>query len=147
LALLTPTVRVELEWLGDEDLRVKFGSRAFDDLTIMKSRVPPEERGGEARELLAASAVECMATMLLYLLKKVRVDLQGLRAAAEVTAGKDEEGNLCVEAVDVAIRVGIPGDDEARSRFERVRTILQKGCLISRSLERGVHVRYDISTL
>jgi osmotically inducible protein OsmC len=136
-------VGVELEYLGDVDFKVKFGHGAMDDLVIVASRVPEDQRGGVARKLLAASVTYCMAGWLFTLLQKTRVEVNALKARTEVTMGKDESGRDFVDKIDIQIQVQI--SDEDVNAFERCKSIVDRGCLISRSLIRGVKVTNSIS--
>jgi len=136
-------VGVELEYLGDVDFKVKFGHGAIDDLVIAASRVPEDQGGGVARKLLATSVMYCMAGWLFTLLQKTRVDVDALKASAEVTMSKDESGRDFVDKIDMQIQVQI--SDEDVNAFERCKSIVDRGCLISRSLMRGVKVTHLIS--
>jgi len=136
-------VGVELEYLGDVDFKVKFGHEAMDDLIIAASRVPEDQRGGVARKLLAASVTYCMAGWLFTLLQKTRVDVNALKARTEVTMSKDESGRDFVDKIAIQIQVQI--SDEDVNAFERCKSIVDRGCLISRSLIRGVKVTHSIS--
>ncbi len=136
-------VGVELEYLGDIDFKVRFGHGAMDDLVIAASRVSEDQSGGVARKLLAASVSYCMAGWLFTLLQKTRVDVNALKAKAEVTLSKDESGREFVDKIDMQIQVQI--SDEDVNAFERCKSIVDRGCLISRSLIKGVKVTHLIS--
>jgi len=136
-------VGVELEYLGDVDFKVKFGHGAMDDLIIAASRAPEDQRGGVARKLLAASVTYCMAGWLFTLLQKTRVKVNALKAKTEVTLSKDESGRDFVDKINIQIQVQI--SDEDVNAFERCKSIMNRGCLISRSLIKGVKVTHSIS--
>jgi len=138
-------VGVELEYLENVDFKVKFGHGAMDDLVIAVSRVPEGQSGGVARKLLAASITYCMAGWLFTLLQKTRVDVNALKAKTELTMGKDESGRDFVDKIDMQIRVQI--SDEDVNAFERCKSIVNRGCLISRSLIEGVEVTHSISRM
>jgi len=76
-------------------------------------------------------------------LQKTRVEVNALKARTEVTMGKDESGRDFVDKIDVQIQVQI--SDEDVNAFERCKSIVDRGCLISRSLIRGVKVTHSIS--
>jgi len=146
MSSLSSKVTIDIEWLGGEDFKIKFGSKSIDELIISRSRVPREEIGGEARELLAASIAECMSSTLLFYLKWAKIKLNGLRSTVEVITDKDEQGHYRVSMVNLNFNVEIPRDKETLKKLERVKKILSRGCFISRSLERGVKVNFSIST-
>jgi len=137
---------IELEWLGGEDLKIKFNSECMNDLMIKRSNISPEKVGAEARKLLAASLAECLGSTLLFLLKWTRVKLNKFYAVASAITGKDEKGRICVDSINLTIHLNIPKDEETIRKFERVKNLFKRGCLISRSLERGIKVNYSIVT-
>ncbi len=139
-------VRTELERLENGDLKIRFKSETMPDLTIKRAGVPREKIGAEARNLLAASIAECMGSTLLFLLDWAKIDLRGFEAVATVSTGRDQNGRVCVDTVDLKFDVQMPEDEETRKRFERVKRLFKRGCLMSRSLPRGIKVNYSINT-
>lgn len=138
-------VAVELEYLGNLDFEVKFAHGAIDDLVIAGSRVSPDQMEGVSRKLLAASLAYCMTGWLFTLLKKTRVDVGALRSKAEVTISKDESGRDFVDQIELQIELEV--SDEDLNAFERCKAIAERGCLITRSLRRGVKVTHSISRM
>jgi len=138
--------KIGLERSENGDLKIKFNNVTMEDLTIKKSGVPKEKMGGEARQLLAASLAECLCSTFIYLLDWARVDLKGFQADAEVITEKDEEGRLCVDNINVNINIRIQKDEETVRKVKRAETLLERGCLMSRSLKRGIKVNYAINT-
>lgn len=138
--------KIDLELLEGGDLKVRFNSECLDDLTIRRAGVPREKIGAEARELLAASLAECMCSTLFFLLDWAKVKYTGFRASAHVATGKDEKGSVHVNSINLAINLKIPKDEETLKRFKRVESLFKKGCLISRSLEKGIKIDYSIKT-
>ena len=136
-------VGVELEYLGDLDFKVKFAHGAVDDLVIAGSRVPPEQVEGISRKLLAASVTFCTTGWLFTLLKKTRVEVVALRSKAEVTMAKDESGRDFVGEIGLQVQVEVP--DEDLIALERCKAIVERGCLITRSLTKGIKVAASIS--
>jgi len=138
--------KIDLELLEGGDLKVRFNSECLDDLTIRRASVPREKIGAEGRELLAAGLAECMCSTFLFLLDWAKVKYTGFRASAHVATGKDEKGSVHVDSINLAINLKIPKDEENLKRFKRVESLFKKGCLMSRSLERGIKIDYSITT-
>jgi len=138
-------VGVDLEYLGNLDFKVKLAHGAIDDLVIAGSRVSPDQMEGISRKLLAASLTYCMTGWLFTLLKKTRVDVGALRSKAEVTMAKDESGRDFVDQIDLQIEVEVSNED--LNAFERCTAIVERGCLITRSLRKGVKVTHSISRI
>ncbi|MEM2922762.1 MAG: hypothetical protein QXF26_10670, partial [Candidatus Bathyarchaeia archaeon] len=82
-------IKVEMELVTGEDMKIRFSSKSMDDFVIARSRVPREQTGGEAQELLAASLAECMGSTLFFLLRWAQIKLEDFRATVEVITGKD----------------------------------------------------------
>jgi len=139
-----PQIKVEMKLLTGEDMKIKFNSRSMDDLIIARSRVPREETGGEAQELLAASVAECMGSTLFFLLRWAQIKLEDFQATVEVITDRDEQGRNCVMGINLNLDVDVKKDDETLKKIDRVKNIFNRGCLISRSLERGIKVNYSL---
>jgi organic hydroperoxide reductase OsmC/OhrA len=139
--------KIDLEWLEGEDFEIRFNSGGLKQtIVVERSQVPPEKVGGEARMLLAAALAECMASTLFFLLKWAQVEVNRFRATAIAVTAKDETGRLNVDSVDLTLNVDIPQDEETLKKLERVKTLFKRGCLVSRSLEKGIKVNYAIQT-
>jgi organic hydroperoxide reductase OsmC/OhrA len=133
--------------LEGEDFEIRFNSGGLKQtIVVERSQVPPEKVGGEARMLLAAALAECMASTLFFLLKWAKVAVKRFSATANAVTGKDETGRLNVNSVDLTLNLDIPKDEETLKKFDRVKTLFKRGCLISRSLEKGIKVNYTIQT-
>ena len=116
----------------------------MDDLIIKRAGIPQEEMGAEARKLLAASLAECMCSTLLFMLKWAGVKVENFKAVAEAITAKDEKGRNCVDNINLTIYLHIPKDENMIKKFKRAENLFKRGCLMSRSLERGIKVNYRI---
>jgi organic hydroperoxide reductase OsmC/OhrA len=143
---LLPEIKIELEQPHGGDLHIKFNSETMGDLVVKKAGVPKEKMGGEARQLLAASLAECMLSTFASLLDWARVKYSKLRADVTVSTEKDEKGRLCVGQINVNIEVETPDDEESQKRLKRAEALFKRGCLMSRSIERGIKVSYAVNT-
>ena len=141
-----PETKIELEQMESGDLLIKFNSETMEDLIVKKAGIPKEKMGGEARQLLAASLAECMCSTFISILEWARVKYEKLHAIVTVSTEKDERNRLCVDRIDVDLKIEIPEDEESMKRFRRAENLFKRGCLMSRSLERGIKVSYKIDT-
>jgi len=132
-------VIVSLTYLKNEDrLHIEFGGTSLGELTLDFSKIT----GGEARALLAAAAAECMGSWLLYFLKRHIEKLGSFKMSASAHTSLTDKGNI-VDKVIVELEIEVAGDESDREKYEKtIKRILQKGCLISRSLENGIIVEY-----
>lgn len=137
--------KIELERLENGDLLIKFNSETIRDLIVKKRETLKEKMGGEARQLLAASLAECMCSTFISLLDWARVDYEGFQADVDVFTGEDDKGRLCVDSIEAKIDVKITEDEETKRKFKRAENLFKRGCFMSRSLKRGIDVRYSVA--
>jgi len=142
----TSEVKVELERLENGDLKIKFNNENMQDLIIKRAGVPKEKIGAEARALLAASLAECLGSTALFLLNWANINLKKFQTTVNVLTDKDEKGRICVDTLNMKINIDIPKDEETTKKLKRVKRLLERGCLMSRSLKRGIKVNYEINT-
>jgi organic hydroperoxide reductase OsmC/OhrA len=144
--------RVEMQWLGktlsygDEDLLYKFNHKAIPPMILHKSNLPMEERAGTSRELIASVASECMVEWMIMSLKRAKIPIEDFNTVTETKSGTDETGRLVVEFCDTEVKVKVPKErqEEAQIILEH---LLEVGCLMSRSLQRGIKLRYNYKWL
>ena len=60
-----------------------------------------------------------------------------------VKMGKDNKGKSFVEGLNLEIHVDLP--DESRDVLDHCVKLLEDGCLVTRSLKKGIHVNHAIS--
>ena len=137
-------VKVEIESLENKDLIIRFNSEVIDDLIIKRHGVSVEKMGGEARRLLAASLATCFCSAFLSILEHVGVKYRRLRGDVTVHTGEDGTGHLRVDEIKIDLKVEIPKGKDIAEGFRRAERIIRRGCLISRSLEKGIKVSYEI---
>ena len=133
----------KLELIGDNDYRFIFDHDALNEIDVELSKIPKDKRAGVARSFLAASATYCMAGSINYMLKARGVDVNGISATSSVIMGKDDKGKSFVEGLNLKIHVDIP--DESRDVLDHCVSILKDGCLVTRSLKKGIHVDHSIT--
>jgi len=144
--------KVEVQWLGkilsygDEDLFFKFNHKALPPMVMHKSVLPYRERAGTSRELIAAVASECMVEWMLMSLKRAKIPIKEFSTVTEAKMGNDEDGRAVVASCDTVVNLKVPDDrlDEARAILEH---LLEVGCLMSRSVERGIKFSYKYNWL
>lgn len=144
--------RVEMQWLGkilsygDEDLLFKFNHKALQPIIMQKSVLPLEERAGTSRELLAAVASECMVEWMIMSLKQAKIPIEEFTTTTEANMEIDETGRTIVESCDTVVNLKLSEEklEEAKIILEH---LLEVGCLMSRSLERGIKLRYKFNWL
>ena len=133
----------KLKLIGENDYRLIFDHDALTDIDVELSKIPEDRRFGVARSLLAASATYCMSGAINYMLRARGVDVTGISAASSVKMGKDDKGKSFVEGLDLEIHVDVP--DESKDVLDHCISILKDGCLVTKSLKKGIQVKHSIS--
>jgi len=144
--------KVEMQWLGktisygDEDLLFKFNHKAIPPMILHKSVLPIEERAGTSRELIAAVASECMVEWMIMSLKRAKIPIEEFNTVTEAKMGTDETGRAVVGSCETIVNVKVSDDkeEEAKAILEH---LLEVGCLMSRSLQRGIKLNYKYNWL
>ncbi len=134
---------VKFELMGDSDFRIYFDHDALSDIDVKLSKLPKEKMYGVARSILAASAIYCMAGATYLMLKARGVEARSVTASSSVQMGKDKSGKVVVEGINLEVDVDIP--EENKDVLDHCVGLLDGGCLITRSLKRGIKVKHSIS--
>ena len=134
---------VKFELMGDSDFRIHFDHDALSDIDVELSKLPKDKWHGVARSILASSAIYCMAGATYLMLKARGVEARSVTASSSVQMGKDESGKTVVEGLNLEVDVDIP--DENKDVLDHCVGILEGGCIITRSLKRGIKVKHSIS--
>ena len=141
-------VVVEVEQVKGGDLLIKFNSETISDMIIRRAGVSREKIGGEARMLLAASVGECICSALTSALEIVKLEYDRINAAITVNVKEDESNMLYIKSIDVNMRLKAPKDEGSIEKFKRAKALLgrmlRRGSLISRSMEKGIKINYEV---
>jgi uncharacterized OsmC-like protein len=132
----------KIELIGENDYRIIFNHEALSNIDLELSKIPEDERAGVARSFLAASALYCMVSSVNTALRVRGVDVNHISASSSIETGK-LKGRSYVEGLDLDIQVDVP--DESRAVLDHSIRILEDGCLVTRSLERGINVNHIFS--
>lgn len=130
---------VTLERKGEEQ-RIGAGPGPLGDICISYAGTPEEERGGVAKQLLAASALHCFCSALSKALETRGAKYDKISGSATVTTGLDEKKRARV--VGMRLDVAVYMDEEYDFIFERVEKIMRQGCLVTASLEAAFPVSH-----
>ena len=141
-------VVVEVEQVKGGDLLIKFNSETMSDMIIRRAGGSREKIGGEARMLLAASVGECICSALTSALDIVKLEYDRINAAITVNVKEDEANMLYIKNIDINMRIKAPKDEGSIEKFKRAKIllnrILRRGSLISRSMEKGIKINYEV---
>ena len=129
---------LELEQLADYEFRVKFDWPEVPDLNLDE---PPPLGGGKgpnAARLIAAAVANCLASSLLFCVRKFRQDPGTLRAEVTGTLARNARGRLRIGRLDVSLRLGEAAADI--KHFDRCLQQFEDFCLVTESVRSGIPV-------
>ena len=123
---------------------LRYHDAVLEDHPLDFDGVPEAARSGQMRRLLCGAALGCFAGSARAALVARGVTPRALRGAATAETGPGEGGSR-VTALDIRVEVSI--DDAHADTFAKVQKILEKGCLITRSLAPGIAVTHELVRL
>ena len=137
---VTPLVRLDL----DEGYRFRV---SFDREVpgLMTDEPPPlgSDRGPNPLMMLGAAIGDCLATSLLYCVRKAHIDPSGVHADVRVVTERNDAGRLRVKRVDVSLAPEMT--DEERSRLQRCATLFESFCTVTESVRSGFPVNVTLT--
>ena len=122
----------------------------FNDLPdaapIILDERPPvgTARGPNAEALLAAAIGNCLASSLLFCLRRSRVDVTGLESNVKVHVARSEPGRLRVAGIEVELEPRLAAEDDSE-RLERCRQVFEDFCIVTASVRKGIDVQVKVS--
>lgn len=142
MTYIPPFPRVELVQTGKYRFEVDFG-KAFAPFVMDEPHPIGDDEGPAPEQLLATSVAYCLSASLFFALTKYRQEAGQIRAGAECTLERNEEGRLRVTRIDVHIQLeadsaSLPHIDRALERFEPF-------CTASESVKAGIPVNVAVS--
>lgn len=128
-------VHVSLTQDRDYRFQVDFGDGRPPLVTDEEAPLGAGSGPGPLHLLLAATA-NCMASSLLFALRKFHDDAGPLRAEAVGRVARNARGRLRVESIDVTLRLGV---EAARlTHLERIVSQFEDFCTVGQSVRRGI---------
>jgi len=138
-------ISVEYRRDGEDMHRLITGSGAFPEITIDYSDISPDKRGGNAVRLLCAANLYCFAGSLAAALTARGAKVKSM--AGHATALKEKDEIRRTKITEIAISINVEIDDKDMPVFEKCKKIMQRGCLVTYSLEDAIEVEYEINRI
>jgi organic hydroperoxide reductase OsmC/OhrA len=133
---------VSLNLSDGYQFQADFGLPGVDSLTLDE----PEPLGGgtgpNPARLLAVAVANCLASSLLFCLRKAHIEVQGMNVFATGTMARNEKGRLRMTAVDVTLRPQVAAEDEPR--MARCLQIFEDYCPVTAAVRQGLAVRVNV---
>ncbi len=131
---------VHLTQLRDYQFEVRFGGGIA---AALHSDLPPPLGGGlgpSPEQQLAAAVGNCLAASLLFSLRKYKQQPEPISAEVSAEIGRNTEGRLRVQALDVVLTLGQPA--AALQQLERVLAQFEDFCTVTQSVRVGIDVTH-----
>jgi len=136
------TFTLRLDHQGDYRFLVDFGIEGVPDLLVDE---PPPLGGGEgpaASRMLAAATAQCLASSLLFCLRKSRAEVRDLGVEVDATVERNEKGRLRVSRLKVRLTPDMAAED--MERLKRCRELFEEFCIVTASVRRGIDVEVEV---
>lgn len=107
---------------------------------------PPLGGGGAASpsRVLAAAMASCLASSLLFCLRKARIDVRALRVAARGTIVRNARQRLRVASLHIELFPEVSAADEPR--MQRCLELFEDFCVVTESVRQGIPVVVGVET-
>lgn len=92
--------------------------------------------------LLLAAAANCMSASLQFALRKFHQDGKGLTARASAEVGRNAEGRLRVQRIDLEITLGAAA--ESVQHLDRILGQFEAFCTVGESIRAGVPIALSV---
>ncbi len=136
-------MQLNVSYQRDGDVHtIHTGGAALGDIIIDNTGIPPEQRGGTAKQLLGAAALFCYAASLNSAMESRGLRHHSLELSAELEVDANDKGQSRVKKITIRALMGI--DEEDYDLFERVARVMKGGCLVTGSLHDGIDMEYDL---
>lgn len=130
-----PTVR--LRHVEGYRFLVDFGAQ-LPELAVDEAPPIGDGDGPFPEQLLLAGVANCLLASMVFALGKFRQDARGVSAEARCEIGRNAEGRLRVDGIEVSISLGAEAAE--MDRIDRVLDKFERFCTVSESVKRGVPV-------
>ena len=121
--------------------RIRFEGRMTD---VVTDEPPPlgSGDGPSPSALLGAAIGNCLASSLLFCMEKSRLELRDLEAQVTVTPGRNPEGRLRIQRVDVRLEPLVTA--EVRDQMARCSELYENFCTVAESVRQGIPVHVEL---
>lgn len=133
---------ITLKRTGEGRYELPFYHKGMKDITVENWW----KVGFSNTRLLAAAALICFSASMEYELDVLKPGARytDLESYLRWRLGKDETGHAIIKSIEIDVKVDVP--EEHRLEFrEVVKEHIDHGCLITRSLKKGIPIKFNIS--
>lgn len=136
------TFTLRLDHQGDYRFLVDFGMEGVPDLAVDE---PPPLGGGEgpaASRMLAAATAQCLASSLIFCLRKARAEVRDIGVEVNATVERNEKGRLRVTRLKVRLAPDMAAED--MERLKRCQQLFEDFCIVTASVRQGIDIQVEV---
>jgi len=100
--------------------------------------------GPNPSRMLAMAVLGCLSASFIFCLKKREFNLEDLKAEAEVTIARNEEGFWRVKKIDVDINAKID-DPNVKKRADQCKKMFEQYCIVTQAVREGIDVEVNLN--
>ena len=132
-----------LKFLDGYKFNTHFDMEGIQGLVVDEEKPIGEGTGPNPHRLLSVAVGHCLSSSLLFCLRKMRVEVNGLEAIIRTEVKRNSEGRLRVKMMDVQLRLNV--NDRDRARITRCREIFENFCTVTQSVRNGIEVNVNVA--
>ena len=134
---------ISVDQVRDYQFRVKFDKEHYPELFLDEAQPLGGDTAPNPSRILAASMGHCLCASLIFSARKVRADLEHVRATVKVWYARNQQGRLRIGRIKVEIRPKFAaGADPAR--IERCRALFEDYCVVTQSVRAGIETVVEL---
>jgi organic hydroperoxide reductase OsmC/OhrA len=137
------TFRVRLDLADGYRFEADFGVPGIAPLVLDEPPPLGTGAGPNPARLLAVAVANCLASSLLFCLRKAHVDVTGMGVEAEGQMTRNERGRLRVTGIDVTLSPRIAAGDEPR--IQRCLELFEDYCPVTGAVRAGLDVNVTVT--
>jgi uncharacterized OsmC-like protein len=134
-------VKIELT----QESGYRFANRMDAGMPVIHTDLGPplgSASGPSPEHLLAAAVGNCLASSLLFSLKKFKQSPEPISAVATVAVGRNESGRLRVQGIKVSLTLGVPA--AKLENLERALASFEDFCTVTASVRSAIPVEVEV---
>lgn len=134
-------VKVELK----QETGYRFATQFGAGMPVIHSDLAPPlgtASGPSPEHFLAAAVGSCLASSLLFSLKKFQQSPEPISAVATATEGRNEKNRLRVQGIRVTLTLGVPA--AKLENLERVLGSFEDFCTVTASVRAAIPVEVEV---
>lgn len=131
-------IKIRLTQIADFSFNIHFDDTDAPDLITDEPAPLGKGEGPNPSRVLLAAVANCLSASLLFALRKFKNQPTRIDAEVRGTLGRNEEGRLRVQHVEVDLNLG--DDAGAYEHLDRILQQFERFCVVTESVRDGIDV-------